>query len=484
MHSPISPEAQVEKWPDPIPLAPSLLPVPAFKPAFLPPKLRAWAGDIADRNSVPLDFAGIPAIVQAGSLIGRKVGLKPEKFIDWIAPANLWGCIIAPAGFMKTPTIAEVLKPLSALEAQAHKANAAALFQHEVECETARKGTDGGKAMPPDKPKLKRHIVNNSTVEALGVILSDNPNGVLVHSDELLTLFAKLQRADAETERGFYLSGWSGDQGYSFDRITRGQTRIEAVTLSLLGSTQPSIMRRFVREGIASYDDGMTQRLQLAVWPDFSGKWKPCEHYANTAHRVTAWECLHGLADLSPEAVGAVHGKFDDGSGIPYLSFSEDAQTMWNDWRLDLENRIQRPDDLTPAIVSHLSKFRGLVARLALIYHLCGDGAGDVSLDAICNAIDFAAHLESHAMRIYHAAQNSGIDAAGLLLSRIKRGHLADGFTARKIKQRDWSGLNNSAIVDEAIETLIDHNCLIEMPIVQTGGKPLVTYQINPNALR
>jgi len=51
----------------------------------------------------------------------------------------------------------------------------------------------------------------------------------------------------APARGGFFLSAWNGTLGYTFDRIVRGATHIEAACQSLLGSTQPGRISEYIR---------------------------------------------------------------------------------------------------------------------------------------------------------------------------------------------------------------------------------------------
>src|SRR5208337_441198 len=91
----------------------------------------------------------------------------------------------------------------------------------------------------PQEPLQRRYVLNDATYEALGEVLAANPNGVLAFRDELVSLLKTLDREEYAPARGFYLTAWDGKSGYTFDRIIRGKTHIEAACLSVLGSTQP-----------------------------------------------------------------------------------------------------------------------------------------------------------------------------------------------------------------------------------------------------
>ncbi len=88
------PNASNDEWPDPKPLPNGLSPVAPFDCAFLPKGIAPWVSDIAVRMQCPSDFVGISAMVGLGSVIGRKLGVRPQRKTDWLEVPNLWGCII------------------------------------------------------------------------------------------------------------------------------------------------------------------------------------------------------------------------------------------------------------------------------------------------------------------------------------------------------------------------------------------------------
>ena len=101
-----------EQWPDPEPLPADMPAVPAFNFDCLPETLRPRIKDISERMQCPPDFPAVATIIGAGSVLGRKIGIRPKRHDDWLEIANLWGEIIAPPGFLKTPALQEALIPL------------------------------------------------------------------------------------------------------------------------------------------------------------------------------------------------------------------------------------------------------------------------------------------------------------------------------------------------------------------------------------
>ena len=52
-------------------------------------------------------------------------------------------------------------------------------------------------------PSRRRYMVNDSTVEKLGELLNENPNGLLIFRDELTGFLRQLDRDGHEADRAF-----------------------------------------------------------------------------------------------------------------------------------------------------------------------------------------------------------------------------------------------------------------------------------------
>jgi Protein of unknown function (DUF3987) len=122
-------EHQERDWPKPKPLPNGLARVEPFNLDFMPVALKPWIADVADRLQCPPDYVAVPAIVGLGSVIGCRVGIKPQRNTDWIEVPNIWGGFIGRPGMLKSPAMQEALKPLHRLETEAAKENEVAQFR-------------------------------------------------------------------------------------------------------------------------------------------------------------------------------------------------------------------------------------------------------------------------------------------------------------------------------------------------------------------
>jgi hypothetical protein len=496
--------SQKLEWSQPRALPDELPSVAPFDLDLLPTEFRPWIADIAERMQCPPDFPAVASMVVAAGLLGRRIGIRPKRYDNWLVVANLWAMVIGRPGIMKTPAITEPVNVLKRLEIEAKDEHAAEMREFKAAqmvakvrqkaCETEIKNDlkHGGDGMAiatsvidadTTEPTRRRYLVNDTSVEKLGEILGDNPNGVTVFRDELVGLLKSLEKEGQEGARAFYLEAWNGTGRYTYDRIARGTIDIEAAIVSILGGIQPSRLGEYLRAAVhgGTGDDGLMQRFQLAVWPDVSGDWVNVDRWPETAAKKAAFEAYMRLESLGVSEIGAEYDRFDD-DGIPFLHFTAAAQERFDAWRCELESRLRSGDE-HPAIESHLSKYRSLIPSLALLLHLVDVGRGPVGVEAVEKAIRWGEYLESHARRIYGAAVHAEVPAAKALAKRILSGTLIGDvtgeFTLRDVYRNAWAGLSTKEEAQAGVDLLVELDWLRpeERP---TGGKPKLVFHINP----
>lgn len=469
----------------------------SFDLALLPESLRPWINDIAERLQCPPDMPAVTAVVGAGSILGNKIGIRPQENSDWTECPNLWGMVVGRPGTMKSPAMSQALAPLRRLQAVAREVHAEAMNRHAREMEAHELREKAAKSAatralaknpstaidlpePPDSPTLRRYIANDSNIASLGELLRQNPTGILVERDELVGLLRGLDHEDRAEERAFYLTGWNGRDGYTFDRIMRGlDLHIPKVTLSVIGGAQPGRIAEYLRHAVrgTAGDDGLIQRFSFLVWPDQRTNWKDVDRWPDNPARNCAFTAFDRLDKLKPDDVDGQRDQFD---AAPYLRLSPGGLDAFREWRTELERRLHG-DELHPAMASHLSKYRKAIPALALIMHLIDSGTGPVSEAATIRALAWSEYLESHAVRAYSSVTNSTASAARLILKRVAE--LPDPFTARDVYRNQWSGLTDREAVRDALDMLTDYGQLIS-EATETGGRPSVIYRVNPRALR
>ncbi len=317
----------------------------------------------------------------------------------------------------------------------------------------------------PLEPARRRYLVNDATVEKLGEILSENPMGILLFRDELTGWMNSMEREGRGQDRAFYLEAWGGQGSFTYDRIGRGTVEIKSTTVSVLGGIQPGKLQPYLmaqRNG--SGDDGFIERLQMMVYPD-QGKFQHIDRQPNQDAQARADAVFQRFNEIPPS---------DD--VVPALRFSEEAQTLFDEWYSELMQRI-RTGESSAQMESHLSKYPSLMASLALLIHVAEVGTEEpVSAESAARAADWCDYLESHARRVYALGHDSAVGARSLV-ERLPK--LPNPFRISDINRKQWGGLSNAEDIYRALDTLCEHGYLYR-ETVPTSTKPKTLYHINP----
>lgn len=492
------------EWSDPLPLPEALPSVPAMTADMLPASLRAWLADVAERLDCPLDYVAIPAVVALSSAVGRRCVIRPKRLDPWPVVPNLWGAVVGPSGFLKTPALGAALWPLRQLQKAAqsdHEQATAAFCAAEVALAAKREAIQDQirtaaqneqdtssleqklVALASAAPHARRYIVNDPTVEKLGILMQQNPQGLLMLRDELTGWLYGMERKGHESDRPFYLEAWNGDGTFEVERVGREQVVIPALCLSIVGGIQPGPLSEYMRAAVrpGADADGFMQRFQLVVYPDIPHDICNIDRDEDHAARQQAAEIFQHLDKLDPAKLGAQ----TEAGAPPFLRFAPAAQPLVDAFLLASRSAVRKQGE-HPALLSHESKYSKLMPALALLFHLAdwanGKEGGPVSATAAALAQRWCEYLRPHARRVYSLHREGESGPARLLAERIKRGELSTSFTARQVYQRGWAGLSRES-VEEAIAALIDHG-LIREERQQTGGRPTKVCHVSPKIYR
>ncbi len=503
---------------------PKSKPLPKLPNECLPPSLAPWLMDVANRMDVPLEYVAGASLVTASSLIGRRAAIRPKEKDEWEEFGNLWGMLIAAPGEMKTPATAQALFPIKELErserkkwAKAEKElNAMLNIKQEVErhlkkqLRSALEKDEGGNHSALEKEisdvhreilKLRKRIdkggrrflTNDSTTEKLAEICEANPYGILVSRDELSGWLAPLSKSGREGDREFYLEAWNGDGEHSYDRIGRGTLYVPHLCLSIFGTIQPGKVRGLVEpaSSLSSGADGLIQRFQILLYPDQPDEKKWIDKTADSEAKSTYESIFKGLAAQAwaAKTVSLEKGFMQNGpEDSPYLvfSFDEEAQKVATDWFIALEGKIAK--ETFPAFRSHISKFRGLMPRLALNYFLIEASAGSIDSGvipkpAVNYAIRWCEHLEAHARKLWTDELDPSLQPTKFLAARIEEKRVKEHMSTRDIQQSNWKGLKSVDSLELAINRLQSLGWLSVSVDKSNGGRPSQKIRLNPKLL-
>lgn len=487
-------------WKDRQELPPILPSTPAMPPEMLPAVLRGWLVDVAELACVPLEGVAASAVVGLSGLIGRSVQLDPEGLGNWHVTPNLWGALVMRPSGLKSMQLGRALEPLQELENRARVEFEEGELDREVRLESLKaqeeqlkkESRKPGRALDVDALRElraeareaaltpRRYMVKDTTHEKLGELLRENPRGLTMVKDELGGWIEAMSRQENAEARGFWLSSWNGDETHDFDRIGRGTVRVNNLCMAVAGVIQPGPLQWFVQRSRAGSagDVGFLQRFQLLIYPDGLPAWVRQARKVDAQARAQAFAVFKTLDALRESEAPVV------------LTFSEEAQPVFSEWRDVLENRL-RSGELAeyPAFDSHLGKSRSLVPSLALVFHLVdvATQGGNlqrlppVSIGALELALNWAEYLELHARKVYALELGTSYAPAHELAGKIKGGAVKDGDRLRDLRRKEWSGLKDDAL-GLGIDALTRLGW-VQVEEVETGGRPSEVLRLHPDLI-
>lgn len=500
---------ELEKLPNPLPVAPSLSIEDARR--MIPDGLGDWIIDASTRLQVPIETLAVVAMSTTSALIGKKLAICPKQFDSWSVYPNLWCAIIARAGKKKSPTLDEAMRALDIFEAEERKLYDDALFKQRAAFTVyeakvaATKDELKVEAKKPNSPKImtlqmtlekleresqevkvsrKRFKTSDPSVEKLAELMNENPNGLVLKRDEISGWLKSFERNGHEADRAFYLECWSGKGSFQSDRISRGTIDVQSMMLTVIGGIQPGKLMEYVVEANrgGGGDDGLLQRFQLAVFPENIKS----VSYIDQPPDAKAWEkafsIFSKIRKLSTNDLPITTERIGE---VPCLRFSKEAQVLYKIWSLGLEQRLNADDELSPVFESHLAKYRSLLPGLALLFQIIkwaetGADLNEVDVESTKRAEMWCEFLEQHAKKIYAIAINSPLFSAEALAKKIKSGHVKDGMKLRDIYRHQWSGLTDKKQTEEAISILEPLNWIMTEKI-QTDGRYQIVIRLHPS---
>ena len=251
-----------------------------------------------------------------------------------------------------------------------------------------------------------------------------------------------------------------------------------------MGNIVPSNLEKYLKEKLykAGGDDGFMDRIQLLIYPEQSKNWKYIDSPTNNKELQLVSKVFKSLETIDYQKYKL---EIDDVDDIPYIRFSMDAQQLYIKWATNLERRILK-GDIRPEILGHLSKYRSLMPTLALIFHLIDQSVlppnkikSKVQISSIKRAIYWCKYLEGQLYKIYENINTPHLTSAHALLDKIHYGKVNEGDSVRDIYRNQWSKLNSSEQVRNAISLLEDYNYV---RLVDSGSKKIIS--INPTYSR
>lgn len=419
------------------------MPYQPYPLTALPDPLQEYVQAVANAMKTDPACVALAALTTCAAAIGttRAVQLKRR----WREHPLLWAVGVAEQGSGKSPPIREAIRPLAQRQQYEMAQQARAIEQYEDENDAyqaqrrrARKGESSLSIAKPDRPVAKRHLVSDTTIEALAPILEENPRGVLFDGDELAGWFGQMDRY-AQTKQGD-AAQWRrifDSHAITIDRKKDRETiHVARPAVSIIGTIQPEILKRVLSP--EHQESGLAARLLVACPPVAPRQWSEDDIPEDIEKAYEA--VVAGLLNLNHDV------QADPPPAPADVVLTLPARKRFGEW-FD-SNEAERAE-LQGVLAGHWSKLVAYCARFALVFALIrqvidhGDNES-ISVEDVEAAITLVEWHKGEARRV-HGMLNEDEDARERRrLAQIIQAH------AGEVSVRDWQRKRSHGSADAA----------------------------------
>lgn len=401
----------------------------AFPLDLLPPILRDFALDVAERVSVPVEATIFPGLVAGCWAWGSKVRVQLQP--GFTQPAILYAFIAMRSGSGKSPASAPMFEPVDDEQRRMFE-------KYEDELDDWSKA---GKGRGPE-PKLGHVHSKNMTVEGIQAQMELVPEGTLINADELSGVLTWNQyKGGSGSDQQQFLEMYDGNSITVTRKSAGSSLYIPRAQLNIYGGIQPSVLPELYNP--ENMHAGLVARFGLCAYPTrmlrkVSGK-EPDE----AAKLAYTQQLLRLRRAMNDEMVL----EFDSTDGIK----------EWIDALYLETHKAHEP------FSTHLAKFSGMLGRLSLalyafevqfdIPYSGNDFDGEFQEDVVIkeakipthilqNAMHIIDHyLKPHARRLYRSVATAPGEPLGKHIARMILETKPMHLTARDVSRTERTAI-------------------------------------------
>lgn len=363
-----------------------------FPLEVFPPGIQQIIRETHKCLTYPIDYIAAGLIHAASVAIGNTVQLQSIE--GWIESPVFYIVLVGRSGSNKSAPLDYALKPLLARDEAAYREYQLLNQEYEKIATLSKKERKTEGISDPEKPKLKKCIMQDFTMEALVRVHAANPRGIGVYADELASWFKNFTRYNSGSEEQFWLSSWSG-KSYSSDRVSSEPVRLSKPFISVIGGIQVSLLYELGKG--SKGQNGFLERM-LFAYPE--NQEKPHLSFEKINPEVsTNWDWyLSNLLKLNLK---------EDENQNPrptILKFSQEAEVAFRKWQWQNTEFINSQENDT--VRSIFSKLDSYLIRFSLllqmIFWATNEGEKDrVELKAVEGAIKLVEHYRRNALKVH-----------------------------------------------------------------------------------
>lgn len=371
-----------------------LPPLPKFPIEIFPVKIRGAIEKAAEAFTVPLTVPATAFLSAIGACVGRTRLIVAKQ--GWVESANLYWGLVADSGMGKSPCSKAILAPLYRRETLAHEKYCQEMAAYEVALKERHKDNGATGNPKPDMPTKTEYYVEDSTSQAVGDVLQNNPRGVLWYRDEMSGFLSDLGRYDSKGDNGGdkarLMSAYDCAQ-WKVSRKTQPGCFIPHACISIFGTIQPGILPSLLKN--VDSESGFLPRFTfIHCEKDGPALWSDVEFSEEAARPLYAF--LDYCLDLD----------FDESGNPVAVAISKDAMELFKGWFNDLEMEQFNSPELA-RFAALTPKLKGRALRLCLGLHLLDcwneelSDTDKVSLDTMERAVMLTDWVKAHQRQVW-----------------------------------------------------------------------------------
>lgn len=455
-----------------------------FPLEHLPSSLRAFVEHAAAALHCDPAFIAIPALVTVAGAIGNSRVITIKE--TWQEPAIVWASVVADSSSLKSPSMDLACSPLWALQ-RGMSTEYEELYQRwrtaNEEWNKARfsKGGGGDGADPssaPPKPKPRKILVNDITVEKLAHVMWENPQGVTLLRDELSGWFGSFGRYSDGKGPGADMANWlsifrAGSMIVDRRSGEPPTINIPRAACSVYGTIQPRILKRILTEDF--FDSGLASRLLFCMPPRKPKIWTdaivPEEVYSLYSSAIK---------DIYETGIETLEAN----SNSPYpVPFNKAGKAAWIEFYQEWADRQSHAEG---ELGYALAKLEGYCARFALLLCVYEKATNpfrreEVTEGQVKRAFGITTWFANEIERVYRMVRTPEEEHRKNRLVEFILGHEGE-MTPSRLAKSNPSKYETADDAEKALNKLVDggQGSWVMKLAGKQGGRPSRVFKLKP----
>ena len=212
-----------------------------FPVDVLPEKLRKIINEAHATLGFPKDYLAGSMLTAMAAAVGNTHAV--EHMDGWKEYVILFVALVGAPGSNKSHPLSFAMQPLIDFDAEQAALHTEALKRYNAAMELPPKErAANGYDLNPAEPIRKRFTMQDVTPEAVHRILSENPRGLCLVSDELAGWFKNFNRYNNGSESEFWMSVFNHKVAMSDRKSSQSGVFIKNPFLCVIGTIQPKVL--------------------------------------------------------------------------------------------------------------------------------------------------------------------------------------------------------------------------------------------------